>query len=111
MTLNEAQALLRAWGKFWRRKEYGTGYGSTSITYQMMQTGLLGQAGKSTKHLFSHLSESIHVPEWVEAVDCTVSLLTTSEKYAINQQYVKGRILENQKKSLVLAEIKFSQLY
>jgi hypothetical protein len=112
MTIKEAQALLRAWGKFWRSKEYGTGYGTTSITYQMMQTGLLGQAGKSTKHLFSHFSDSIYVPEWVEAADCAVSLLTTTEKYVINQHYIKGRISCNQqKKSLILAEIKFSQLY
>jgi hypothetical protein len=111
MTLKEAQALLRAWGKFWRSKEYGTGYGSTSITYHMMQTGLLGPAGKSTKHLFNHLSESMHVPDWVDAVDRTVSLLTTAEKCVINQQYIKGRVPTSAlKKSLVMAELKFSQL-
>ena len=90
MTLKEAQALLRAWGKFWRSKEYGIGYGSTSITYQMMQTGLLGQAGKSTKHLFSHMSESIHVPEWIATVDCVMSMLTVEERVAVNSHYIKG---------------------
>lgn len=88
MTLKEAQALLRAWGKFWRSKKYGTGYSSTSITYQMMQTGLLGHAGKSTKHLFSHFSESIYVPDWVELVDYVVDNLTLEEKVQIKNVYI-----------------------
>ncbi|MDF3127413.1 hypothetical protein [Rheinheimera sp. 1928-s] len=90
MTLKEAQALLRAWGKFWRSKEYGTGYGATSITYQMMQTGLLGQAGKSTKHLFSHLSDSLSVPNWVQEIDFVIKYLTIEEKKVIHSFYVKN---------------------
>lgn len=108
MTLKEAQALLRAWGKFWRSKEYGTGYGSTSITYQMMQTGLLGQAGRSTKHLFSHMSESIYVPEWIAAIDCVICMLTVEERILINSYFIRGSRVSSEV-SLTKLVIKVSQ--
>jgi hypothetical protein len=109
MTLKEAQALLRAWGKFWRSKEYGTGYGSTSITYQMMQTGLLGQACKSTKHLFIQLSESQTPPLWIQDIDRAMEGLTVNEKAIIHRFYIKKSYKIDAKSSvLIQAEIKLA---
>ena len=105
MTIKELRAQLRAWGKFWRAREEGTGYASVSITYQMMQTGLLGIASSSTKHLFSHQSDQLNVPDWVQEIDRAVSDLTPPQKGVINALFVKNMQLNRlQKMHLAKAE-------
>lgn len=93
MTLKEVRQALRRWGRFWADKENGLGFASRSITATMMEIGLLGVSARSDKHLFSHGSDGIYVPEYISEIDLVISnCLRKDEKVFLRSVYVQKRV-------------------
>ncbi len=94
MTLKEVRQALRNWGRFWAEKELGIGYSSQSITATMMEVGLLGVCARSDKHLYSHGSDGIFVPQHISFIDNAIGVyLTTYERKLVRAVYVQSREL------------------
>lgn len=103
MTLKEVRNALRHWGRFWAEKEMGLGYSSQSITATMMEVGLLGVSARSDKHLYSHGSEGIFVPQHIAFIDNAISIyLTAEEKKLVRAVYVQTRQLTEKGRKQIL---------
>lgn len=94
MTLKEVRQALRQWGRFWAEKEMGLGFSSRSITATMMEVGALGISARSDKHLYSHGSAGIFVPDHINEIDKVVNIfLTIEEKKLVRAVYIQKRAL------------------
>lgn len=92
MTLKELRFALRVWGRFWSDKEMGLGFASRSITATMMEIGLLGVSSRSDKHLYSHGSAGVFVPDHIAVIDRVIeTYLRKEEKLLIRAVYVQRR--------------------
>lgn len=92
MTLKEVRYALRVWGRFWAEKEMGLGYASRSITATMMEIGALGVSARSDKHLYSHGSAGIYVPEHIHEIGVAIDkYLRLEERQLIRAVYVQKR--------------------
>ncbi len=93
-TIKDVQFELKQWGNFWAQQEEGQGYSSKSNVQAIKEACEVGCASSSTLHLFSHRSESIHVPECIQYTDDRIILLDHQCKTAIRQRYInRGQIL------------------
>lgn len=105
MNIRELRAELKRWGMFWASKESLQAYASTSVTERCCEVMRTGVWISSEKHLFSHHSESIYVPEHISAIDKIIRPLPVPQKAAINRRYIKNANLEpTQKLALLHAE-------
>ncbi len=92
MTLKEARFALRCWGQFWSEKEMGLGFASRSIIASMMEIGEVGISARSDKHLYSHGSDGIYVPNHIAEVDHAIKwFCTVPEKILLRAVYVQKR--------------------
>lgn len=89
MNIVEMRKELRSWGKFWRDKEQLQGYASKSTTARLMEIGRTGIWASSDKHLHSHGSDGINVPDWVARIDKAVNQLPVQERVTIMYHYIK----------------------
>ena len=92
-TINDVQHELKLWGNFWAKQEEGQGFSSKSNVQAIKEACEVGCASSSTLHLFSHRSDSIYVPAYIESIDGRLSCLDHRCKTAIRQRYInKGKI-------------------
>jgi hypothetical protein len=93
-TIKDVKYELKLWGNFWARQEEGQGYANKSNVQAIKEACEVGCAGSSTLHLFSHRSDSINVPDYIESIDRRMEKLTSKCKTAIRQRYInRGKIL------------------
>lgn len=93
-TIKDVQFELKQWGSFWAQQEEGQGYASKSNVQAIKEACEVGCASSSTLHLFSHRSESIHVPDYIQYTDDRILLLEPQCKTAIRQRYInRGQLL------------------
>ncbi len=111
MTLKEVRYALKVWGRFWSSKEQGLGFASRSITATMMEIGLLGVSSRSDKHLYSHGSEGVFVPDHITEIDNAVSkFLRINERQIIRAVYVQNKKpTEKGRALLIQAELALSR--
>jgi hypothetical protein len=93
LNIVQARKELRIWGKFWRSREELQGYSSKSTTARLMEIGRTGIWASSDKHLHSHGSDGIRVPDWVERLDKAIAQLPVQERCIVSYHYIKGRQL------------------
>ena len=93
MNIVEMRKELISWGKFWRAKEQLQGYASKSTTARLMEIGRTGIWASSDKHLHSHGSDGIKVPDWVARIDKAINQLPVQERLVISYRYIKERQL------------------
>jgi hypothetical protein len=92
-TIKDVQFDLKLWGNFWAKQEEGQGYASKSNVQAIKEACEVGCASSSTLHLFSHRSDSIHVPKHIESIGDRLDCLDHKCKTAIRQRYInKGQI-------------------
>lgn len=112
MTLKEVRVALRCWGRFWAEKEMGIGFASRSITATMMEIGALGISARSDKHLYSHGSAGVFVPEHVRRIDFALDVyFRADERRLIRAIYVQNRKpTEKGRLALLKCEISIARL-
>lgn len=93
-TIKDVQFELKQWGNFWAQQEEGQGYSSKSNVQAIKEACEVGCASSSTLHLFSYRSDSIHVPDYIDAIDQRMKELNMQCKVAVRQRYIsRGQIL------------------
>jgi hypothetical protein len=91
--IKDVQHELKLWGRFWAKQEEGQGFSSKSNVQAIKEACEVGCASSSTLNLFSHRSDSILVPDYIESIDGRLSILDHRFKTAIRQRYInKGQI-------------------
>jgi hypothetical protein len=106
MNIKQLRAELRVWGRYWASKEELQGYASTSVTERCCEVMRTGIWISSDKHLFSHKSDSILPPEWVNALGSEIDRLPLNYRSAINAFYVRGHQIKGRwSKTLSEAEL------
>ncbi|RRJ22571.1 hypothetical protein EIK76_00350 [Rheinheimera mesophila] len=90
MNIKQLRAELRAWGRYWASKEELQGYASTSVTERCCEVMRTGVWISSDKHLFSHQSDSILPPEWINSLSSKIDKLPPNYISVINSVYVRG---------------------
>lgn len=102
MNIKELRAELKHWGKFWANKESLQGYASTSVTERCCEVMRTGVWISSDKHLFSHYSENIHVPDYIKRIDKMVRPLPVPQKAVITRRYIKQVTLSSTERLALL---------
>lgn len=90
-TIKQVRSDLKYWGGFWRRRELGEGFASTSVTARICETLRTEVYISSDLHLFSHTSEAIYVPENVKRIGDAINQLTPMCKKAVIDKYKKQK--------------------
>lgn len=86
-TIKQVRSDLTAWGNFWREKELGAGYASTSITARICETLRTEVYISSDLHLFSNTADAIYEPEYIDEIGRAISKLTAKCQKAIADKY------------------------
>tara|TARA_Y100000034_G_scaffold135493_1_gene207624 strand:+ start:3477 stop:3848 length:372 start_codon:yes stop_codon:yes gene_type:complete len=104
LKIKDLDKLLVSWGRFWAEREALQGYASTSVTERCCQVMRTGIWASSDKHLFSHQADQLYVPDWVAAIDSSISQLDDIsinrrhlsrelQRAAITRRYIKNQRL------------------
>lgn len=102
MNIKELRSELKQWGNFWASKEALQGYASTSVTERCCEVMRTGVWISSDKHLFSHHSDSIYVPNYINHIDKIIRPLPVPQKAVINRRYIKQVKLSSTEKIALL---------
>lgn len=101
MNIKELNSIMVGWGKFWAARESLQGYASASSIERCRQVLQTGIWASSDKHLFSHQSDNIKVPDWVDHIDQLMLELQPACRRVINLRYIKNARLNKTDKLLL----------
>lgn len=90
-TIKEVRSDLKLWGYFWREKELGAGFASTSVTARICETLQTEVYISSDLHLFSHSADAIYVPDHIEVIGNAVNQLTHKCRKAVRDKYISKK--------------------
>lgn len=91
MQLKQVKERLKDWGRFWRSKREGSGYGSNSVTGRLCETLRTGVFSQGTKYQVMHTADEIHVPDHIAEIDDCLKYLTPSELVYLKLFYINNK--------------------
>ncbi|WP_245556384.1 hypothetical protein [Algicola sagamiensis] len=86
--IKQLRRELKTWGSYWASKEYGAGYSNRSSFDRMVEQIKLGCHIKIDKHLYSHHSDMIIVPEHIKELDKQIERLRPECIRVIRVRYI-----------------------
>lgn len=89
LTKYMVQRRLTVWGKFWAERESGTGFASVSTTGRGCEILKTGVYSSGTSHLFSHMSDSIFVPDHIAEIDGHMAGFSQKVQEWMVRKYIK----------------------